>query len=77
MTGIPDWNPRERAARLRKVVEILDQMLPNEVTTYQGHHYQIESAEMHPASIQKPRPPLTIAALGPKSLKIAARYADS
>jgi len=32
---------------------------------------------MHPASIQKPRPPLTIAALGPKSLKIAARYADS
>jgi alkanesulfonate monooxygenase SsuD/methylene tetrahydromethanopterin reductase-like flavin-dependent oxidoreductase (luciferase family) len=77
MTGIPDWNPRERAARLRKVVEILDQMLQNEVTTYQGHHYQIESAEMHPASIQKPRPPLTIVALGPKSLKIAARYADS
>ncbi len=27
MTGTPDWNPRERAARLREVVEILDQML--------------------------------------------------
>jgi len=35
MTGAPDWNPPERAARLREVVEILDQMLRNEVTTYQ------------------------------------------
>jgi alkanesulfonate monooxygenase SsuD/methylene tetrahydromethanopterin reductase-like flavin-dependent oxidoreductase (luciferase family) len=77
MTGAPDWNPPERAARLRKVVENLDQMLRNEVTTYQGHYYQIESAEMHPAPLQRPRPPLTLAALGSKSLKTAARYADS
>jgi alkanesulfonate monooxygenase SsuD/methylene tetrahydromethanopterin reductase-like flavin-dependent oxidoreductase (luciferase family) len=77
MTGAPDWNPPERAARLREVVEILDQMLRNEVTTYQGHYYQIESAEMHPAPLQRPRPPLTLAALGSKSLKTAARYADS
>ena len=76
-TGAPDWNPPERAARLREVVEILDQMLRNEVTTYQGHYYQIESAEMHPAPLQRPRPPLTLAALGSKSLKTAARYADS
>jgi alkanesulfonate monooxygenase SsuD/methylene tetrahydromethanopterin reductase-like flavin-dependent oxidoreductase (luciferase family) len=76
MTGAPDWNPPERAARLREVVEILDQMLRNEVTTYQGHYYQIESAEMHPGPLQRPRPPLTLAALGPKSLMIAARYAD-
>lgn len=77
MTGAPDWSPSERAARLREVVEILDQMLRNEVTTYRGHYYQIESAEMHPAPVQRPRPPLTLAALGPVSLKIAARYADS
>lgn len=74
MTGTPDWNPRERAARLREVVEILDQMLQNEVTAFQGNYYQVESAQMHPAPIQRPRPPLTIAALGPTSLKIAARY---
>lgn len=74
MTGTPDWNPRERAARLREVVEILDQMLQNEVTAFQGNYYQVESAQMHPAPIQRPRPPLTIAALGPTSLKIAPRY---
>jgi alkanesulfonate monooxygenase SsuD/methylene tetrahydromethanopterin reductase-like flavin-dependent oxidoreductase (luciferase family) len=77
MTGAPDWNRPERTARLREVVEILDQMLRNKVTTYQGHYYQIENTEMHPAPLQRPRPPLTLTALGPKSLKTAARYADS
>ncbi len=77
MTGIPDWDPPERAARLREFVEILDQMLRNEVTTYQGRYYRVEGAEMHPAPVQKPRPPLMVAALGPKTLKTAARYADS
>jgi alkanesulfonate monooxygenase SsuD/methylene tetrahydromethanopterin reductase-like flavin-dependent oxidoreductase (luciferase family) len=32
---------------------------------------------MHPALVQEPRPPLTVAALGPKALRIAAEYADS
>lgn len=73
----PDWTPPERAARLREFVEILDQLLRNEVTTFQGHYYRVETSEMHPAPIQKPRPPLTIAALASKSLRTAAEYADS
>jgi len=52
-------------------------MLQNEVTTYQEDYYQVKGAEMHPAPVQRPRPPLTLAALGSKSLKIAARYANS
>ena len=77
MTGIPDWDPPERAARLREAVEIVDRMLRDEVTTYRGRYYQVEGAEMHPAPIQKPRPPLTVAALGLKTLRIAAEQADS
>jgi len=77
MTGIPDYDPPERAARLREFTEIVDQLLRNEVTTYRGRYYQVEDAEMHPAPVQKPRPPLMIAALGPKTLRIAAEYADS
>lgn len=77
MTGIPSWDPPERAARLREFVEIVDRMLRNEVTTYRGRYYQVENAEMHPAPIQRPRPPLTLAAWGPTTLRIAARYADS
>jgi alkanesulfonate monooxygenase SsuD/methylene tetrahydromethanopterin reductase-like flavin-dependent oxidoreductase (luciferase family) len=76
MTGVPDWQPPERATRLREFAEIVDQMLRNEVTTYRGRYYQVESSEMHPAPVQKPRPPLTVAALGPKTLKLAAEHAD-
>ena len=77
MTGVEVWDVRERVGRFRETIEIVDQMLRNEVTTYQGHYFQIKEAEMHPAPIQQPRPPLTIAAHGPKTLKIAATYGDS
>src|SRR5439155_22793847 len=60
----------------REAVEIIDSMLRNEVTTYEGNHYRIKEAVMRPAPIQQPRPPLTLAALGPSMLKIAAKYAD-
>lgn len=77
MTGVEIWDTRERVKRFREVVEIVDTMLRNEVTTYQGSYYQIKDAEMHPAPIQQPRPPLTLAALGPTTIKLAAKYADS
>lgn len=72
MTGVPHWDPPERAARLREFTEIVDQMLRNEVTTYQGHHYRVQNANMGPAPVQKPSPPLTLAAWGPKTLHVAA-----
>ena len=77
MTGVEVWETSERVKRFREVVEIIDAMLRNETTTYQGHYYQVTNAMMHPAPVQKPRPPLTIAAGGPTTLKIAAKYADT
>jgi alkanesulfonate monooxygenase SsuD/methylene tetrahydromethanopterin reductase-like flavin-dependent oxidoreductase (luciferase family) len=77
MTGIDDWAPPERVARFREVVEIVDQLLRHEVSTYQGRYYQLQDTAMQPRPIQKPRPPLTIGAHGPVMLKITARYADT
>ena len=77
MTGIPNWGPRERVARFREYVEIVDQLLRNEVTNYEGRYYKIKKAIMSPRPIQKPRPPITIAATRPRMLKIAARHADT
>ncbi len=77
MTGIEDWAPPERVARFREVVEIVDKCLRNRVTTYQGRYYQLENTAMAPAPLQKPRPPITIGAMGPSMLKIVARYADT
>jgi len=77
MTGIPNWSPRERVARLREYVEIVDQLLCNEVTNYDGRYYKIKEAVMSPRPVQEPRPPITIAAHKPRMLKLAARYADT
>ena len=51
-------------------------MLSNEVTTYEGHFYEANDAVMNPRPLQKPRPPIMIAGMGPRMLKHAARYAD-
>jgi alkanesulfonate monooxygenase SsuD/methylene tetrahydromethanopterin reductase-like flavin-dependent oxidoreductase (luciferase family) len=75
--GIPNWSKEERVARFKEYVEIVDQLLSNEVTTYKGRYYEIRKAVMNPRPIQKPRPPITIAALGSIMLKYAARYADT
>jgi alkanesulfonate monooxygenase SsuD/methylene tetrahydromethanopterin reductase-like flavin-dependent oxidoreductase (luciferase family) len=77
MTGLPNWADSERARRFREYVAIVDQMLSNPKTSYRGRYYQIEEAVMNPLPVQKPRPSLTLAAHGPTTLKIAARYADS
>jgi alkanesulfonate monooxygenase SsuD/methylene tetrahydromethanopterin reductase-like flavin-dependent oxidoreductase (luciferase family) len=76
MTGTPDWPPAERVARVREVVEILDSLLREEVTTYEGKYYKLEDSAMNPPTVQRPRPPITIGALGPKMLRITAQYAD-
>ena len=76
MMGIPNWEPKERVARFREYVEIVDLLLSNETTSYEGTYYQINDAVMNPRPIQQPRPPIVIAAFGPVMLKLAARHAD-
>ena len=76
MLGIDDYSPAERVARFRETVEIIDAMLRNEVTTYEGKYYRVNGLVTRPAPVQQPRIPITIAALGPAMLKITARYAD-
>jgi alkanesulfonate monooxygenase SsuD/methylene tetrahydromethanopterin reductase-like flavin-dependent oxidoreductase (luciferase family) len=77
MTGVEVWKTAERVQRFREVIEIVDHMLCNETTTYQGRYYKVTNALMKPSPIQKPHPPLTIAAIGPTTLKVAAKYADT
>jgi alkanesulfonate monooxygenase SsuD/methylene tetrahydromethanopterin reductase-like flavin-dependent oxidoreductase (luciferase family) len=71
-----DWPAGERVARFREFVELIDLLLTQEVTTYKGQFYECEEAETVPLAVQRPRPPITIAAHGPKMLQIAAQHAD-
>jgi alkanesulfonate monooxygenase SsuD/methylene tetrahydromethanopterin reductase-like flavin-dependent oxidoreductase (luciferase family) len=70
------WSAGERVERFREMVELVDLLLRQEVTTYEGRYYRCVEAETIPLPVQRPRPPITIAAHGPKMLRIAAQLAD-
>jgi alkanesulfonate monooxygenase SsuD/methylene tetrahydromethanopterin reductase-like flavin-dependent oxidoreductase (luciferase family) len=70
------WTPSEQVARFHEFVELVDLLLRQEVTTYDGQFFSCQDAEVIPQPLQRPRPPLTIASHGPKMLHIAARHAD-
>jgi alkanesulfonate monooxygenase SsuD/methylene tetrahydromethanopterin reductase-like flavin-dependent oxidoreductase (luciferase family) len=75
-TAVAEEPAAERVARLAEFAELTDLLLRQEVTDYQGRYYQCAGAETIPQPVQQPRPPITIAAHGPRMLCIAAQYAD-
>lgn len=77
MTGIEDWSYKERAERLREQVEIIDTLLRNTTSSYKGKYYQLNDVIMAPGPVQKPRPPIVVAAHVKSSLRVAAEYADT
>ena len=77
MIGVPDWEPKERVARLAEYVQIVDRLLREEVTSFAGDFYQVAGAIMNPRPVQSPRPPITVGALGPVMMRHAARLADT
>jgi alkanesulfonate monooxygenase SsuD/methylene tetrahydromethanopterin reductase-like flavin-dependent oxidoreductase (luciferase family) len=45
--------------------------------TFEGRHYRLRDAAIRPGPVQRPRPPLTLGAHGPRMLRIVAQYADT
>ena len=77
MAGFENWSQKERVERLVEYVEIVDRMLSNEVSSYEGKYYWYKEAVMNPRPLQTPRPPIVIAALGPVMMRHTAKYADN
>ncbi|MGA9279217.1 LLM class flavin-dependent oxidoreductase [Ilumatobacter sp.] len=77
MIGLENWSNVERAARFGEYIELVGLLLSQEVTTYDGRYYQACDAVMNPSSLQSPRVPVVAAALGPRMMSHAARWADT
>ena len=69
--------PRQRASRLGEFVEVLDGLLRQPMYSHRGEHYTVDDARMVPGCVQRPRLPLAIAAAGPKTLALTARFGDA
>lgn len=76
MFGIPFPANVELVGRFREAVEICHQLFTQDITTYEGTYYQVREAPFRPAPVQQPRIPFTLAAHGPRMMRIVAQYAD-
>lgn len=74
--GIAFPDASELVARFREAVVLIDQMLRQDVTTFEGAYYQVREAMVRPSTVQRPRPPLTLGAHRSKMLRVVAEYAE-
>jgi alkanesulfonate monooxygenase SsuD/methylene tetrahydromethanopterin reductase-like flavin-dependent oxidoreductase (luciferase family) len=71
------WPPRERTERFEEFVAMLDRLLTEPATSYEGRYYAANEARAIPGCRQRPRVPFAIAATGSRALRVAARYGES
>jgi alkanesulfonate monooxygenase SsuD/methylene tetrahydromethanopterin reductase-like flavin-dependent oxidoreductase (luciferase family) len=69
--GLP---PRQRVDRFGEFVEQLDSLLTAERTSISGEYYTSSDARSAPGCVQRPRAPFVVAANGPRSMRLAARF---
>jgi alkanesulfonate monooxygenase SsuD/methylene tetrahydromethanopterin reductase-like flavin-dependent oxidoreductase (luciferase family) len=76
MIGSPNWDNPERADRFGEYVHIVDELFSTGSCTFHGEFYDVEGANVHP-TLQEPRIPITVAAMGPRMMRYAAEHADT
>ena len=72
--GEPPLARSERAERFGEWLGLLDRLLREPVTTVHGPRFTAVDAHQLPGCVQQPRLPFTVAATGPRALRLAARY---
>ncbi len=76
IVGLADQSGAERVARLEEQVDLLDRLLRGETVRDHTGFYPTSGAMVEPP-VQRPRPPIVIAADGPRLIDLAARRADA
>ncbi|MGW5670345.1 LLM class flavin-dependent oxidoreductase [Micromonospora sp. NPDC003776] len=66
--------PRQRVDRFAEFTELLDLILREDGTTWRGEWFAAVDARNNPGCVQQPRVPFVVAANGPRSMRLVARY---
>jgi F420-dependent oxidoreductase-like protein len=75
--GFPFPPTRERIDALAEQLEIVHRSWGAEPFAFAGEHYRLVDADPHPKPLQRPHPPLIVGgSAGPRSVALAARWAD-
>jgi alkanesulfonate monooxygenase SsuD/methylene tetrahydromethanopterin reductase-like flavin-dependent oxidoreductase (luciferase family) len=74
--GQPRQDRTSRVSRFAEFTDLIDRLLQQEITDFDGAYYQARQARMVPGCRQRPRMPLAVAAPSSRSMQVAARFAD-
>ena len=74
--GIPFDRPGVRVDRLQEAVLVMKGCFGDAPVTFEGSHYRVRELVGTPKPLQRPHPPLLLAAAGRRLLSFAAREAD-
>jgi len=69
-------NRRHRPSRMDESMEIIHRAWGDEPFSFKGRHFQVENISVTPKPVQRPRPPIIMAARSEPALRRAAKYAD-
>lgn len=75
-TGISWDTPGVKAGRLEEATTIVKGLLAGETVSFTGMHYALNNLTLDPRPVQRPRPPLMLAAGGRRMLGFAAREVE-
>jgi len=72
-----DVELNKRSVLMDEGLQLLDRLLKNEITDFEGRVYSIKEAEVIPRPFQKPRPPIWVGAWKKNAVIRAAKYGDA
>ncbi|MBP2179502.1 LLM class flavin-dependent oxidoreductase [Amycolatopsis magusensis] len=72
--GEAELTDRQRADRFAEFVEALDGLLTQDKFDYPGEYFTARGARNLPGCVQRPRLPFLVAANGPRTMRVAARF---
>jgi alkanesulfonate monooxygenase SsuD/methylene tetrahydromethanopterin reductase-like flavin-dependent oxidoreductase (luciferase family) len=70
-------DPRGRVGRLEEGLDLVERLWNGEPVTYQGKHFQLRDVRISLRPLQRPRPPIWLAANSDAGVARAARRADA
>jgi alkanesulfonate monooxygenase SsuD/methylene tetrahydromethanopterin reductase-like flavin-dependent oxidoreductase (luciferase family) len=74
VTGGRELPPKVRVDRFTEFLELTDALLTRERTDFAGRYYTAVEARGAPGCLHRPRLPFLVAANGPRSMRLAARF---
>ncbi|NBH01824.1 LLM class flavin-dependent oxidoreductase [Amycolatopsis sp. SID8362] len=70
----PELTAKQRVDRFTEFVEALDGLLMTDKFDFDGEYYRARGARNLPGPVQRPRLPFVVAANGPRTMTLAARF---